>query len=397
MDSRERLEMAFSTRFGTPPIWIVRAPGRVNLIGEHTDYNQGFVLPAAIDRYTYLALRPRLDDRVVLHSLEREDPTDIRLDTLEHQAPTWGEYVRGVAWALQSAELSLKGWEGILTSEVPIGAGLSSSAALELAVARAFAAVAELPWDPVWMAQRAQSAENEWVGVRSGIMDQLAAACGQAGHALLIDCRTLVLEFVQLPAGVRFAVLDTSTRRDLRDSSYNMRRQECEAAAEVLQIASLREADLPALESAKERLGPTLYRRARHVITENQRTLAAARDLSDGDLSRVGSLFQSSHESLRKDFEVSSPELDVAVGCATAIQGCYGARLTGGGFAGAALALVDEGHTEGFAVEFQRCFRQATGLTPTIHICDAAGGAEVLRGPHANSRNPPSGERQGSD
>ncbi|MEA3310451.1 MAG: galactokinase family protein, partial [Chloroflexota bacterium] len=207
--------LIFAERFDEPPAFLVRAPGRVNLIGEHTDYNAGFVLPMAIDRALWIALRPRSDRRVSVHSLDFDETAEFELDALEQQDAGWVEYLKGVAWALQEAGYALRGWEGMLSGDVPSGAGLSSSAALELATARAFASVSAFPWDPVEMALLAQRAENEWVGVNCGIMDQLISAAGQAGHALLIDCRSLALTPVPLPPETVVVVLDTNTRRGL--------------------------------------------------------------------------------------------------------------------------------------------------------------------------------------
>ena len=231
---------AFRHRWEAEPAVVVRAPGRVNLIGEHTDYNDGFVLPMAIDRAVWIALRPRPDRRVVLHSLNFGDLTDFALGGFEKGGPAWGEYVKGVAWSLSQAGHELSGWEGVLSGDIPIGAGLSSSAAIEVATARAFAEVSHLTWDPAAMARAAQRAENEWVGVPCGIMDQLTSACGREGHALLIDCRTLEVTPVPLPDGASIVILDTGTRRALAASAYEERRRQCRQAADFFGLSALR-------------------------------------------------------------------------------------------------------------------------------------------------------------
>ncbi|MEO7725451.1 MAG: galactokinase, partial [Chthoniobacterales bacterium] len=241
LSGRETVCEIFANLFGVAPPIVVRAPGRVNLIGEHTDYNEGFVLPMAIDRATWIALRPRDDDRVMLHSLEQKEATEFSLTNLEKGPVSWSEYPKGVAWALREEGYEVSGWEGVSTCEVPMGAGLSSSASFELAVARAFAEVGEFAWDPKKMAQLCQKAENEWVGVNCGIMDQMISAIGEEDHAVLIDCRDLSTEAVPLPTGAAVVVMDTGTRRGLVDSAYNERRRECEKAAQFFGVKALRD------------------------------------------------------------------------------------------------------------------------------------------------------------
>ena len=228
---KEDIVQHFRSRFGQAPRWIVRAPGRVNLIGEHTDYNDGFVLPLAIDRAVWIAFRPRADRRVLVHSIDFDESGEFSLDDLAQQQAGWIEYLKGVAWVLGEAGHKLVGWEGVMSGDVPLGAGLSSSAAVEMAAARTFAASGNLPWDPAVMAKLGQRAENRWIGVNCGIMDQMISAAGKAGHAMLLDCRSLATQPAPLPAGVAVVVLDTSTRRGLVDSAYNERRAQCEAAA----------------------------------------------------------------------------------------------------------------------------------------------------------------------
>ena len=374
----ETINEVFSNRFGTAPMFVVRAPGRVNLIGEHTDYNEGFVLTLAIDRATWIALRPRDDNRVQLHSIEQKETTEFDLTSLEKGPVSWCEYPKGVAWALREAGYDLCGWDGVSTCDVPMGAGLSSSASFELAVARAFAAVSDFAWDAQEMALLCQKAENQWVGVNCGIMDQMISAIGRENHAVLIDCRDLSAEAVPLPAGVAVVVMDTSTRRGLVDSAYNERRRQCEAAAEFFGVKALRDVSLEDFESRSAGLDDVVGRRARHVITENDRTLRAAAAMKAGDAGLLGQLIDQSHESMRDDFEISNPQLDIMVALARKTAGCFGARQTGGGFGGCALALVDAEVTSGFVDEVSRRYEEATGLAPKLYLCRAANGAECI-------------------
>jgi galactokinase len=375
---RERVVDEFERRFGERPTLIARAPGRVNLIGDHTDYNDGFVLPMAIDRAVWIALRPRDDRRVTVHSLDFDETAELDLDDPGAPGEGWDEYVRGVAWALMEARRSAsRGWDGVAAGDVPVGAGLSSSAALELAAARAFTAADGAAWAPAAMATLAQRAENEWVGVNCGIMDQLISAAGTAGHALLIDCRSLETRAVPLPARAAVVVLDTATRRGLVDSAYNERRRQCEAAAAFFGVRALRDVDLTAFEAREHELDPVMRQRARHVITENARTLAAAEALARGDLGTVGRLMNESHASLRDDFEVSRRELDQMVELAQAHAGCYGARMTGAGFGGCAVALVESAAAAGFARDVARQYEAAAGLRPAVYLTAASQGASV--------------------
>jgi galactokinase len=368
----------FVDRFGQPPQWVVRAPGRVNLIGEHTDYNDGFVLPLAIDRAIWIALRPRSDRRVVVHSIDFAGAGEFALDAFSNQKAGWIEYIKGTAWSLHEAGHALAGWEGVLAGDVPKGAGLSSSAALEMAAARAFAAVGDIAWEPATMAKLAQRAENRWVGVNCGIMDQLISGCGRDGHALLIDCRTLAAEPVPFPPGSAVVVLDTVTRRGLVDSAYNERRSRCEAAAKAFAVPALRDIDLETFQQRAGELDEITRRRARHVISENARTLAAADAMRRGDLAALGVLMDQSHESLRDDYEVSSDALNAMVEAARAHQACYGARMTGAGFGGCAVALIRAEAAEDFVARTAAAYQRKTGNTPAVYVCRATDGAEVM-------------------
>ncbi len=377
MEASARAVRLFRAEFGSEPHALLRAPGRVNLIGEHTDYNEGFVLPAAIDRDLCIALRARTEARIDVRSQELGSRT-IALDRFEPRAEGWGAYLQGVAWALSEAGHRLVGWDGAIASDVPVGAGLSSSAALELATAQAFATTSGFPWEPTAMARLCQRAENRWVGVASGLMDQLASARGRQGHAILLDCRTLEPEWVPIPDRAGIVVLDTGTRRELGSSGYHDRRRECEAAALALGVGSLRDVTEPDLRSRAADLPEPLARRARHVVTENARTLAAAEAMRAGDAETVGALMSDSHRSMRDDFELSSEALDAIVEAARSAPGCFGARLTGGGFAGCAVALVDREAVGVFGPAVASAYARATGLTCETYPCRASDGASAL-------------------
>jgi galactokinase len=379
MNLQEQVTSEFQRRFGEPPAHVVRSPGRVNLIGEHTDYNDGFVLPMTIDRATWIALRPRADGQVRVYSIEFNGENTFSLTDIQKASDGWAEYVKGVTWSLQQSGRALQGWDGVIAGDVPIGAGLSSSAALELATARAFSVTSGFAWDAAQMALLGQKAENQWVGVNTGIMDQMISAAGKEDHALLIDCRSLEAELVPLPPGTRVVVLDTATRRGLVDSAYNERRSQCEAAAQFFGVKALRDVTLEQFNARADELPELTRRRARHVITENARTLAAAEAMRRGDAEELGSLMNASHVSMRDDFEISSDALNAIVQCAQAeTQACYGARMTGGGFAGCGVALVKTEYAEAFAASVATCYEAATQLKPNIYVCSPTNGAEVV-------------------
>ncbi len=376
MSNHETVISTFSDYFGKDPEIVVRAPGRVNLIGEHTDYNDGFVLPMAIDRAIRIALGRRDDQRVVLHSVDFEEPTDFALDEISHQ-PGWGDYIHGVAWALQQDGYRLEGWQGVMTSDIPIGAGLSSSAAVEMATAKAFSWAAGWAFEPSAMARIGQRAENEWVGANTGIMDQTICAAAKADHALLIDCRDLSREQIPLPEGVVFVVMDTATRHAHTESGYNERREQCDAAAEFFGVSHLRDVDMDTFQARADEMPAVLRRRARHIISENARVLQAANAMTAGDVAKMGKLMDASHASLRDDFEVTNDELNIIVELSQDQPGCFGARMTGGGFGGSAVALVEEPLAKGFSEIIHRGYQQATGLEPHIYVCQASDGVRI--------------------
>lgn len=374
MDIRTKVHQAFRKQYRGDPTWIARSPGRVNIIGEHTDYNGGFVLPMAIDHAAWAALRPRKDRLVRVSALDKGETLELDLDGLAKDRGGWQAYLAGVAWALQEAGLSLQGWEGVFAGDVPIGAGLASSAAIELTLARAFALASGLAWDPPAMAQICQRAENDWVGVNSGIMDQMASACGRADCALLIDCRSLSTRQIPLPKNTCLVILDTGTRRGLLESAYNERRAQCEAVACHFGADTLRDVVPDQLLDRAGILETVLYQRAQHVISENQRVLEAVQAMEADDAAALGKLMNESHTSLRDDFQVSRKELDEMVAVAQTQPGCFGARMTGAGFGGCAVALVESDLADSFQLNVSRKYLRRTGLEPTLYITFAAQG-----------------------
>ncbi|MBM3861762.1 MAG: galactokinase [Verrucomicrobia bacterium] len=368
----------FTQRHGCAPTSVARAPGRVNLIGEHTDYNDGFVLPTAIDRASWIALRPRKDGRVTIFSRNHGELAEFDLATMTKIAGHWSEYVKGTAWALQEAGCKLNGWDGVTDCDVPLGAGLSSSASFEMAVARAFEVTSGFAWDPAKMALLGQKAENKWVGVNCGIMDQMISAAGKAGNALLIDCRSLEHRLVPLPHGTVVVILDTATRRGLVGSAYNERRAQCEAAAKFFGVKALRDVSVAQFNAKASQLDEVTRKRARHVVTEDERTVQAADAMQKGDAKLLGKLMNESHESLKDDFEVTNDALNVIVECARRAKGCIGARMTGAGFGGCAVALVEENTAASFANTVAADYEKATKLKPSLYVTHPSNGAEII-------------------
>ncbi|MEM7260418.1 MAG: galactokinase [Planctomycetota bacterium] len=388
MESRVRIAVsavdAFERAFGRKPSALVRAPGRVNLIGEHTDYNEGFALPMAIDLAVWIAVAPRQDTSIRLHRVDIEetveigDPSDaLPGGSSDRDSGRWGERARAVA-AVHAQEAGAGvGFDGCVASDVPMGSGLASSAAFELAIIRALAAVRDEEWDPIAAARAVVQAENEWVGVKCGIMDPLVSAAAAGGAALLIDCRTLELSNAPLPPEVSFVVLDSGTRRTLDASPYNERRASCEETASALGIRSLRDAKIAELEEARRRgkVSPVAFRRARHVITENERTLLAAEALAQSDLDGFGDLVMASHRSLRDDFDVSTDALDTLVDVACEHVSCFGARLTGAGFGGCVIAAIEPDDEELFLSQVSREYYERSGLAGSGFVTRATPGA----------------------
>lgn len=385
--ARERAITKFREVFGAMPESIATAPGRVNLMGEHTDYNDGFVMPIALDRVLAVAARRR-DDRIVrIVAVDFNEEDAFSLDTIERDGKGgWRNYLRGVAWVVTQRQLPLQGIEAVITSDIPIGAGLSSSAALEVAFAMALLKLNAVQVDPRVLALWCQRAENEFVGVRCGIMDQMAATLGKRQHALLLDCRDLSYDYIPLPEGIAFIVADTGKPRALAASEYNRRRQECEEAVRLLRellgrpIQSLRDVDNSEVEALFEQLPDPIRRRARHVTAENNRVHAFAQALREGDLHRAGALLLASHASLRDDYEVSCPELDAMVRALMDTKGVLGARLTGAGFGGACIAMVRAEAVERVLTEVPERYRAQLGdegLNPVLFVVHASDGARV--------------------
>ena len=374
---REQVARAFSQQFGGAPTLWVRSPGRVNLIGEHTDYNDGFVLPIAIERQVTLAARPRDGVRVRVYSATLSARDEFDPHDLPH-AQGWRDYARGVAWALREAGYPPPAVDIALASDVPLGAGLSSSAALEVGLGWTLTQVAGQSIDRARLAQLMQRAENGWVGVATGIMDQFIAALGQADHALLVDTRDLSYEAVPMPPGVSIVIADTNVKRGLVDSEYGARRRETAEAAHLMGAQSLRDVSAAEFDARAAALPDLLRRRAHHVVTESDRVLRTVAALEAGDLATVGEMMNESHRSLRDDYQVSHPNLDMLVEMARRVPGVYGARMTGGGFGGATVSLVANAAVPDFEGEVSRAYADATGQPPPIYVTRATDGVNAL-------------------
>jgi galactokinase len=378
-----RLKALFAERYGAIPT-IYRAPGRVNLIGEHTDYNDGFVMPAAVDLYTYVAVSPRADRKLRVYSENLGEMCDLDLELIRPgRSGHWSDYVRGVAGVLESTGYRLRGADLAIISDVPFGAGLSSSAALEVSTAFALLSNSQISVDLTTVAKMCQKAEHLYAEMRCGIMDQFISCHGRAGHALMLDCRSLDFQLLPIPPQVRLMVCNTMVRHEHASSGYNTRRHECEdgfrTLSEVLPgICALRDVTLDDLENHSNRLSDVIYKRMRHVVTENDRVKKAATALEKGDMAEFGRLMADSHRSLRDDYEVSTLELDLMVELANGQEGVYGARMTGGGFGGCTINLVDSAHAQEVQQRLERGYEARTGLRPTILICETSDGAGAV-------------------
>ncbi len=379
------IEAAFQNVFGSPPEVVAHAPGRVNLIGEHTDYNEGYVLPAAIDRHIWFAGRRRADRIVRAHSLDYHATVEFSLDSLHRDTERpWSNYLRGVANFLEAAGHWLPGADLTFGGNVPREVGLSSSAAVEVAAIAFWQRLMGLKLDPLDVIKLARKAENEFVGVPCGVMDQFISALGRRDHALFLDCRDLAYRHVPLRQDIKVVVCNSGVRRALARSEYEVRLKQCrQAVAQLgttgLAVKSLREVDPQELEVAGESLSELLLKRARHVVTENQRVLEAVKALEHGDLEHFGQLMNDSHESLRDDYEVSSRELDVLVEIAWKYPGVVGARMTGAGFGGCTVNLVRQDAAESFSEAVRKGYRQALGFEAEIYVCRASDGALTVQ------------------
>jgi galactokinase len=374
------LAQHFKSRFGAQPK-IFGAPGRVNLIGEHTDYNDGFVLPSAIEFKARVAIAPRPDRKLVLHSQEFAQHFELDLDKLpKTRLGAWCDYVLGVVVTLLQGGSSIQGANVLVRGEVPIGAGLSSSAALEVASALAFMSLngTSLPMPQV--AKLCQRAENTFVGARVGIMDQFVSCLGKAGHALLLDCRSLEFKLVPIPDSVRLVICNTMVKHENAGGEYNLRREECDRGVKALAkwypgIRTLRDVSSGQLQGHSHDLPHTIYKRCAHVVNENQRVLESGEALKSGDLQRFGELMKASHRSLRDLYEVSCSELDAMVEAAEGLPGWWGGRMTGAGFGGCTVNLVNSSDAESFAQRIADRYRDKIGIRPDVYVCSAADGA----------------------
>lgn len=381
---RDRLWQVFGDSQG--PVEIVKAPGRVNLIGEHTDYNDGFVLPVAVDREIIMAASPRDDGEVHLYAVDLDAKSSFSLERIERDPhASWSNYIRGVLLLLSQRGLPLRGMNAAFSGDVPLAAGMSSSAALEMASGLMAKVIGGFDIDMVELVKVAQAAENTFVGVNCGIMDQFISGLGKKGHALFLDCRSLDYDLVPLPPTDEYKIViaNTMVKRGLVDSAYNERRSQCEKGVEILKeylpgIRALRDVSLADFDEYKEHLPDVVARRCEHVIAENERVLASVKALRAGDIAEFGRLMRASHESLRDLYEVSCKELDIMVEAAWEITGTCGARMTGAGFGGCTVNLVEGDRVHDFVAVVRDVYQKKTGITPEFYVCEAEDGATEL-------------------
>ena len=391
MNTIDQVAVTYREKFGHTPAHIARAPGRVNLLGEHVDYNDGFVLPAAIDRATYVAFSPTNADHSTLWAADLNQQASFSLETLPSKTqsdssslPEWALYPAGVMWALHEEKLNVPNMTAVFSSNVPQGSGLSSSASIEMAFAVAWQRLGGWTLPAMQRALLGQKAENQYVGVNCGIMDQFASACGVENKLLLLDCRSLEWKTVPLPENVSIVIADTTVRRRLTSGEYNKRRSACEEAVCLLQqdlpnIKSLRDVSMDDFNRLAEKLPDEIEKRARHVVEEIGRSNQAEALLEAGDIHSFGRLMNECHVSLRDLYEVSCPELNTMVNIAQSLEGCYGARLTGAGFGGCTVNLVTSEHAENIAEILSKGYELETGLHPEIYITCAVVGAELIK------------------
>jgi len=390
MNLIDKLSSHYKEKFGHAPKHIARAPGRVNLLGEHVDYNNGFVLPAAIDRVTYIAFSPTDAPHSTLVAVDFDQQTSFSAETVSSKTqadssplPEWGLYPAGVMWSLMQENLSTPSMNAVFSSDVPRGSGLSSSASVEMAFMIAWQKLGGWSLPPMKLALLGQKAENHYVGVNTGIMDQFASACGVENKLLLLDCRSLEWKTIPLPENVSIVIADTTVRRKLTSGEYNKRRSACEEAVrllkqDLLNIQSLRDVCLDDFNRFAEKLPAEIEKRARHVVEEIERSNQAEALLEAGDVQSFGKLMNQCHTSLRDLYDVSCPELNVMVNIAQTLDGCYGARLTGAGFGGCTVNLVENEKVDSFAKTLANGYEAETKLRPEIYITRASKGAELL-------------------
>jgi galactokinase len=384
MDKVREVTAAFEKLYGGTPR-IYRAPGRVNLIGEHTDYNEGFVMPVAIDFFTFVAIGKRDDALLKIHSdTFKEDASANLAKPPARGKKHWSDYPVGVAVKLQEAGHDISGANVFVHGEVPLGSGLSSSAAIEVSTGLGLLDISAAEIDRLQLAKICQQAENEFVGARTGIMDQFIGCFGKAGHAIMLDCRSLESQALRIPEDARLVVCNTMVKHELASNEYNARREECEKGVRILSrhlpdVKSLRDVSIDDINKFEDELGEVVFKRCRHVTTENHRVRAAADALRRRDLKSFGELMYKSHASLRDDYEVSCRELDVLVELASQIEGVFGARMTGGGFGGCTVNLVSPADVDSFTRTIKEGYAAATQRDPEVYICTAADGAERIQ------------------
>jgi galactokinase len=373
----------FGHRFGRRPT-VSRAPGRVNLIGEHTDYNDGFVMPAALEFATLVAASPRTDRRLHVYSIILDQTREFDLDApAETGRHDWSDYIFGVAVMLERSGRRLSGADLVVSTDVPLGSGLSSSAALEVSSAHALLTASGLHFEPIAVAKICQRAENDYVGMRCGIMDQYVSACGVAGAALLIDCRTLESRNVPIAPNLRLLVANSGVRHQHAGGEYNARREACEEGVRLLKpalgpIKALRDVTPEVLEANRKRLPELIYRRCRHIVTENARVLEAERALIAGDFAACGAAMNASHASMRDDFEITCPEVDFLAELARATPGVFGSRMTGGGFGGCTVSLVEAGAVKRVSQILIDGYRVGCGRDAEVFDCSPSDGAGLI-------------------
>lgn len=385
-DLIQNVKTSFEQVLGYAPSHIIQAPGRVNLIGEHTDYNQGFVLPAAIDFHTIIALSPRDDMQfeAIASAFEgQSNRWQFGQEGAYESALGWVNYLKAVTFVLAKRDLSVTGFNLCVAGNVPLGAGLSSSASLQVAFVTALNELCQLNLSPLEVAQVAQQAENEFIGCACGIMDQLISAKGEQNHALLIDCNDFTTTSVSMPKALDIVIVHSNVSRGLVDSKYNERREQCEQVARFFNVASLREVSLTALNeqhaNINAQLGETCFKRAKHVLTENERTLQASDALQQNDIKTLSKLMAQSHLSMRDDFEITVPAIDTLVEIMShVIQHQGGVRMTGGGFGGCVVAIVEKHLTESVIAAVNQDYPKLTGLKPLVYSCNAQQGAHRL-------------------
>ena len=375
---QEKVFKTYVNLFNAEPEFMIFAPGRVNLIGEHTDYSDGFVLPFAIDLGIIIAFSPKSNDLINLYAVDFDQFFEQNISTILKFEEGWKGYLKGIIQVLKDLGFKLKGFQGVVAGNLPIGAGLSSSAALEVAAVKTLCISSDIDLPDIELAKIGQIAERECVGVNVGIMDQLISAKGRLGHAVKLDCRTLETEYIPIPKGVSFVVLDTKTRRELSHSAYNTRHEEVDIAARILEVSHLRDATHAMLTEKKGSFPMDVYHRAKHVISENERVHDFVAAMQNNELKKMGDILNISHVSLRDEFDVSSKELNIIVDLAKEQPGCFGARMTGAGFGGCALAMIDQWVLDTFLNKVHLLYQAETNINPHIFKVKSVDGVHMI-------------------